>query len=305
MKKPFAGTSSGQLPSSRPGLLKDTLRYRFFDIVAVSMLTAVFGIPAVMWLIFASYSDLFGGLDNIYVLAVVYGTLIPLIMIFGLGVSGALYFAKRLAFGEGANARIHFFEGIEKNWKPFLLVFFIVGLAYFLLRVGTGILANIDGISELLLGFSVGMIYAFFFLLLYASYFVETQIMLYHASASQLLGNAAKFVFAGGIKGLGVFALVTLPLFLYEFVPSSLAQWIIILVCGLFYFGFSFFGFTLYSHSIFDQAINIKSYPEIYHKGLAGQKEKTSGDIIDSPDIKNNNDKENAAGESDDSLPIV
>ena len=47
-------------------------------------------------------------------------------MIFGLGITGALYYCKRLAWQEGANVTSDLFYGIGKNIKHSLLTFFLL-----------------------------------------------------------------------------------------------------------------------------------------------------------------------------------
>ena len=114
MKEPVV-----KLPDNRFELLKDRLKTRFFDFMLVSLLTGLFLIPYVVWIILVNNSSFFIPKEDNYLLIalITYAPYIILSMIFGLGVVGALYNSKRLAFGEGANAYKDFFYGIGKNVK--------------------------------------------------------------------------------------------------------------------------------------------------------------------------------------------
>ncbi len=260
-------------PENRFELLKDRLRTRFFDFMLVSLLVGIFMVPYIVWVIFMNNSSFFIPTEENYLLISLIGYLpyIPLSMIFGLGVSGALYYSKRLAFGEGANASKDFFYGIGKNLKPALLGFFIIGLLYFALSFGKVIIvASLnDSVTS---GFLIGLMYVGFIVGVMIVGFYLTQSVLYVGKTSQLMMNAVKFTFGMFGWNLLMFAMVLLPFAIIEvvsYLPSEffLIEYIFLAVCILFYFEFEIFTFSIYSHAIFDLTIN-DDYPEIYRKGL-------------------------------------
>ena len=261
-------------PRNRFELLKDRLKTRFFDFMLVSLLMGIFLIPYVVWIIVINNSStLVATEDNYLMMALIsYAPFIFTSMIFGLGVMGALYYSKRLAFGEGANAYKDFFYGIGTNVKPGLLGFFIIGLFYFLLSFGKVVIMYSQSINPLLKGVFIGFMYVGFILITMIVGFYLTQSVLYTGKTSQLMSNSLKFTFGMFGWNLLIFLVILLPLILIELVSYLnpvffLIEYIMLGICILFYFEFEVFVFSIYSHAIFDLTIN-NDYPEIYRKGL-------------------------------------
>ena len=223
---------------------------------------------------YIAYSvSLFNEDNFLFMSLLIYLPYIPLGMIFGLGVSGALNYSKRLSFQEGANVINDFFHGIAKNIGMNLLVFFLIFFFYALLKISSLLLIrSMDNIPATIL---IGVMYAGFFILLMIFFFVLTQTILYKGNFWQLFINGIRFMVGMFGWNLLIFLVILLPFLVYEFVPFSIAQYIAIAISLLFYFGFSIFLFTLYSHSLFDLTIN-QDYPEIYRKGLTKEEEKSS-----------------------------
>ncbi|OPZ37522.1 MAG: hypothetical protein BWY98_00111 [Tenericutes bacterium ADurb.BinA155] len=268
-EKPVIDPSEDRaLPANRWVLLKDTLHYRFWDLVAVSLLTALFYIPIIAWLLFAALTNL-GDASNFNNILMTYLIAIPLIAFAGLGMGGLFYFSKKLAWGSGASLPSDFFEGIKKNWAMFLGTYFVIGLLYFLLKIDLEALALSSSLPAWGKAMLSGLSYGIFTLFLMALFFIQTQTVTYEGGFFRLLMNGIRFTFGAILKNLAIFAALLAPFFVYEFVPSLYAVIIPIAFLALFYFGFSGFFFTEYSHSLFDISINPKQYPEIIRKGLA------------------------------------
>lgn len=261
------------LPTTRPQLLKDTLKYRFFEIVLLSIYCFLFLIPSIVWLIFAGYLFMNAKTHTIYEIMFIQGINIPLIMILGLGASGCFYVTKKISFQEGESINHDFFYGIRKNFKIFLLIYFFIGVFYFLLETAVYMINNYEGWSPILKGALEGIMYAIFIIFIMILFFMQTQTILYNATFVQLFKNALKFTFGSFLKNLGIFSILLLPFFIYEFVPSinnvDYFQYAMFGLEGVFYFGFSFLIFTLYSNSIFDMTINKNQFPEYVRKGLS------------------------------------
>ena len=262
-----------KLPKNRIELLKDRLKTRFFDFMFVSLLMSIFLIPYLVWIILLNNSSMFIITSDNYLLIslIAYAPYILTSMIFGLGVVGALYYSKRLAFNEGANASKDFFYGISKNIKPALLGFFIIGLMYFLLSFSKVVIIFSD-ISPLLKGTSIGLMYVGFVIIAMIVGFYLTQSVLYLGKTSQLMNNSIKFTFGMFGWNILIFLITLLPFIVIEIVsylPTNffVVEYIFLAICILFYFEFEVFVFSIYSHSLFDLTLN-DDYPEIYRKGL-------------------------------------
>ena len=262
------------VPENRFQLLGDRLKTRFFDFMLVSVLMGIFLVPYIVWIVFMNNSSFFVPTeDNFLLIALIsYAPYIPLAMIFGLGVVGALYYSKRLAFGEGANAYKDFFYGIGKNIKPALLGFFIIGLLYFSLSFGK-VVIMFSELDPIVKGLLIGLMYVGFIILTMIVGFYLTQSVLYLGTTGQLMLNSVKFTFGMLGWNLLIFLIVLLPFIVIEvcsYLPANLflIEYIFLAVCILFYFEFETFVFSIYSHAIFDLTIN-EDYPEIYRKGLS------------------------------------
>jgi len=274
-KKVIDPSEDKALPATRWLLLGDTLRYRFWDLIAVSLLTALFYIPVIGWFIYASLTNL-ADPSNFNNIMMTYLVAIPLIAFMGLGMAGLFYFSKKLAWGSGATLPGDFFEGIRKNWAMFLGTYLLIGILYFLLKVDLEALNLSTSLPSWGKAMLSGLSYGIFILFLMGLFFVQTQTVTYEGNFFRLLMNGIRFTFGAILKNLGIFLAFLAPFFVYEFVPSLYAVIIPIAFLALFYFGFSGFFFTLYSHSLFDISINPKQYPEIIRKGLAKTHESTS-----------------------------
>lgn len=260
-------------PENRFQLLGDRLKTRFFDFMLVSLLMGIFLVPYIVWIILINNSSAFVPTQDNYLLTslLAYAPYIPCAMIFGFGVVGALYYSKRLAFGEGANASKDFFYGIGKNIKPALLGFFIIGVMYFALSYGK-VIIMFSELHPALKGVLIGLMYVAFIVISMVVAFYLTQSVLYTGTTGQLMMNAVKFTFGMFGWNLLIFLIVLLPFIVIEitsYLPAAffLIQYIFLAICILFYFEFEIFVFSIYSHAIFDLTIN-DDYPEIYRKGL-------------------------------------
>ena len=248
-------------------LLGDRLKTRLFDFVWSSFLVFLFLLPLLAWIITCNYVFVPKITNENFFLysLIIYLPYIPLGMIFGLGITGALYYCKRLAWGEGSNVTSDLFYGIGKNIKYSLITFSLIFLFYSLVKIGTILLAyTLPNVSSAIL---TALLYVAFFVIFLILFFTLTQSLIYKGTFIQLLSNSVKFTFGMFGWNLLILLVVLFPFLCYEFIPFQIAQYIAIGVSLLFYFTFSLFVFTIYSHSIFDLTIN-QDYPEIYRKGL-------------------------------------
>lgn len=253
------------LAENRKMLLKQILRYRYFDIFLLSLSTFIFILPGIIYLLFAN--EVFLVTDNIYSIFFAYIVYIPFWCIAGLGFAGGFYFCKRLAFGEGANVMKDFFEGIKKNAKTFLLIYLILGSVYAFLKTGIYFCFSTlpDGVLPYLIA---GIGYAVFLLLLIVSLYCQTQTIIYNCSFKQLFLNGIRFCVGKILTNYFLIGILFFPFIIIEFSIIDILTWICYFILLIFYLGFSLISYTFYSHSLFDQSINKANYPTIYRKGL-------------------------------------
>lgn len=195
-------------------------------------------------------------------------------MAFSLGLSGVSRIIKCLCFGEGVLFLSDFFEGIQKYWKPFLLVGFFAGLFYFLISYASAVLnpvgKDVFGVS-ILSGLTSGIYYAVIVpMLLYCL----AQATLYDLPFAKSAANSLRFaivryhwnaIFALLIYGLSLMTAIVYPVIM---ILSYIAVIILLLP-------FLVLAFHLLALSLFDRYINEDHYPQIYKKGLyAKQRDK-------------------------------
>ncbi len=254
------------LPTKRKEQLKEILRYHFVEIIFASLFTFIFALPLLFWTIFVSYFSLLqdGSLMSLVVIQL--GMLVS-ILILGIGISGGLYFFKKLIWNEGVFINQDFFIGVKKNYKDFLKLFFFIGIIYFFLHLGLESISNL-GLSKEIKSVFMGVGYSLFIILSFVHLFMQSQAILYQGTMISFLKNGICFTFGTILKTIGVFALVMLPFFTYEFIPFLSAKIITLIICMVFYFGFSELVLMIYSISVFDETVNKKQYPEVRYKGI-------------------------------------
>lgn len=257
---------NGELPISRLEQFKIILKEHFFDVLICSIYTFLFFIPTLLWMIFASYFELFQE-KSIFNIIVIYGVLIITIIIQGLGYAGGLYYFKRLIHNEGSNIHIDFFKGIQKNGKSFAFIFMLIGIMYFLLHLVSESLLVLDALPINPTIF-IGIEYAILFIIMTVMQFVMTQTIFYTGTFRQFFKNGFKFMIGSIFKTLGVSIMFLLPYILCEFVGNFIVLLIVVLGSLVFYFGFSELVLILYTVDIYDKTINKKQFPEIYRKGI-------------------------------------
>lgn len=254
-----------KLPSTRKELLKDILKYRFLDVVVLSLLMGLFFLIRIVLIFFAestffSEINLFNGLVK-YVLNIIS------FILFFLGLGGAFFFAKKLVWSEGSNLRRDFFEGVFKNAKKTVLSGFILGFIY----GGIHLLGDFFSVSNVFSNQTefvfLGISYAFFLLMSGAIFYVLTQCMIYEERFFHLWTNGLKFCLGNGLKTL-LCLLLLFPFLLIEFFNNEIIFLISFCLLVFLLFGLFVICFTLISHELFDHTINARQYPDLIKKGL-------------------------------------
>lgn len=253
------------LPNNRFELFKELLHYRFLDLIICSLCLGLFILPDIVFNIFIQ--DTFINDNYFFNYILIYSIKIIFFMIFGLGVSGALYFFKRLTFGEGASVRNDFFYGIRRNYKTFLLIYFLLGLFYGLIHINSSVMFETFEKGSVIPPIFVGLSYVLYALFIIISMFMQTQAILYNASFKQLFINGVRFLIGKFFKNILIFTLTMFPFILMEFFSNEVLDYICILFYIFGYFSISLLIINLYSNSVFDLTIN-KNYPELIKRGI-------------------------------------
>ena len=255
-----------RLPNNRFQQVLEIIRERYFDIITLSILVFCFTLPLISWIIYVNFTQI--EITNLAMFVFVYAPFIPGIMIFGLGMAGAFYFAHRIIHILGASPGHDLITGIRKHYRAFLLIYLLIGILYFLCELNQfWILANPEFSNEIE-GVFLALNWFIFFVFIIFTAYIQTHIIIYQASLKLLIINSLRFTF--GRLGFNVLmiAFCFLPFIVYEFIPVTLVQWIALGIAGLFYFAFSTIAFTAYSYELYDKFINQKQFIDIYRKGL-------------------------------------
>lgn len=257
---------TGALPKNRFEQFWSILRYHTFEVVFASNLTLLFLIPLIAWLGFTSNVEIFQE-NTMANILLVYGILAVTIGVGGIGVSGGLYFFKKLLFGEGVELNQDFFKGIKENWKRGFADFFLIGIFYLLLHLLSGALA-LGYFSNGYNIFFLGVSYAFFFILSMVFLFHLVIGIFFDGKFLIQLWSSFRFVLATLYKGIGIFAVILIPFIVYEFVPYRLADYLDIVFVAVIHAGLSELLLIQFANHIFDQSVNKKDFPQNYRKGL-------------------------------------
>lgn len=265
------------LPRNRFQQFKNVLSHHLWELMLASVYTFIFSAPALAWIIFTSYVRMFQE-NYLLNLLFIYVPLMLLLIPFGLGFGGGLFFFKKLLFGEGADLNSDYFLGIRRNGRMFTAIFLFIGFLYLALHAGLGAISATawnEGIKAMMMGFA----YVFFFLLLFVSFMMESQTILFEGGFAQLFLSGCRFMFATLYQGIGIYALMLVPFLLFEFVPFAVADWVALLLCSFFWLGLAELLLMQWSNHVFDFSVNRKQYPQNYRKGLSSD-EKSSDDSV-------------------------
>lgn len=269
----------GQLPSNRWQSLKDIIKNKWTVLAKLGLFLVFFSIPLLGHLIITNITvyELNLGLEEGLITAEyasiqIYKVLntaniitIFLLMIFAVGLSGALQVLRQLVWQESVFFFYDIKKGIRLNAMPTVAAFFLIGLSHFLFQfiIRGGYFSS----DNLLISITIAIAISFFVMIVLLSIFVIFQLTLYQLSIFGLYKNAFLLL----MKTFSVTFILVLLIFL---------PWMLLLIS--YTFGFilvlvSLFLFILplellilmeYTYSVFDSYINTTHYPEIYKKGV-------------------------------------
>jgi hypothetical protein len=277
-KIPMKDFDPSSLPRNRKKQFFDSLKNEWRLFFSVSLLLAIFILP--LFCDYLVFSLLVGGAysshadDNQIFSLVFYGALIavPCIMIFYLGLAGALNIAKKLGYSEIQIATPSFFYGIKEIWKKALIQGLIVGVSAFIAIVGCLYLLLFYNIHPVWVGILMGVDILQFIVFTMASIFTLTQSFVYSNKAVAEYKNAFLMTIAHFPMNF-VFFLIGPGLFIGLFIISDVTAYIAFGIAIFFSFPFIYI-WELRALVIFDKMINQYHYPEHLKKGLYVPKNK-------------------------------
>lgn len=266
--KIMIGNDEGaSLPQTR---FKAFFRYGreyFGRLVLFGVITAAFLIPAVVWLFVMNYGSAvaIAALDKsseaytgqvagirLSGALTTYGALVPLIMLFFVGLAGLFSVVKLISHGDICRVS-DYLKGIRENGFRFLLLGAVFGLSLFCVSYNTVYLSTVKVTAGTAALYAVTVM-QFVFCSIFSLWFM-TNVTLYNVGFFQAIKNSAILTVFKLFKNLLMFAAVALPVALLVIVPSPFTI-LVMLVMAFLYFGFCALGVFSYANYVYDQTIN-------------------------------------------------
>lgn len=280
-----------KLPGSRWAVFKDVFTNRLGAMAKVSLLSVLFAIPAIAWIVIMSlvkaadgtiipYSSNLGigypvitnaaaigayrtFMYNVYT----YVMLIPGLMIFGVGLAGAFHVLKLLAWGEGVSVASTFFNGIKKNWSRFLFIFFFFGLSLFMFMFNIRAYSVLDAMPAWLRTVSLVLSVMQFVMVTCMTMYMCTQEVTYKLGLGALIKNSFLLTIALIPQNLFFLILSAIPIVILLILPLQFAifGWLIFALLGPAYMVLIY---TVFSQWVFDKFVNDKVKGAVKNRGM-------------------------------------
>lgn len=265
------------LPSNRKEVFLDRFKNQFSVLFKSGLILLLFFVPFIVVHFLKDYSLWSmmskNELTNIEYdrIQILYSIIdIPLYLILSIGFSGAFRVIKNLAWDIPVFFKEDFKEGIKKNYKQFMLVFFVFSFLKLLCQIALSISNIPEFFSYLPYGFLIGIIVPITLTSL-------NIFNLYNAKYFEAMRLSLRFFFGKAFKSILAILIVTLPLFIL-LIPNFIIKYILFIFAILFLIPCSLLGWFLYNCYLFDIYMNKKNYPEIYDKGIYRKENKHAKD---------------------------
>ena len=267
-----------QLPSTRIQSIKDILINRFFVLIKIGMVLWLFGLPLMIHILLSNitiyeinlaYS--LGNISEAYAIDQIFKTynttnlvLIPLLVVFGIGLSGALHLIKTLIWQEPIFFIHDFKQGIKYNIGYVSISMVFIGVSYFLLNyvirssyyTSNNFWTTVAIISAIVL----------FLLSFLISFFVITQNLLYQLPFIGFYKNAFLMTLRFFVPTL-LTSLVFIP-WLLLFIPYDFGFILVFIILFILILPIELLILVEFAFYLFDITINHKHHPSIHRKGL-------------------------------------
>lgn len=275
----IGGDEEIPLPDTRRKAFCRYGKEHFGKLVLFGVLAALFFVPSAAWLFVMNYGKAVAvaALDKqsaTYAAELArillgnaltkYLTLIPLLMLFFVGLSGLFSAVKRISFGQSCKVS-HFFGGIRENFLRFALAGLIFGISLFF------VCYNVTYLFTVKVGFGTAMLFAvtvlqFVFCSIFTCWFL-TGTTIYSAGLLQTAKNALVLTVAKLFKNLIMIVCLSVPIISMLLIPSPFGL-LAMAVVGIFYGGFAALGLYSYSNYVYDRTINKKLGGDCIGRGL-------------------------------------
>ena len=264
------------LPKNRKEVFFDFIKHRKMTLFTLSTFTFMFFIPLAVDLFIFNFLEAVASENGQYeyLFSLIFYSLLimlPCMIIGFLGISGACYVAKKMAWQEGVIVPIDFFKGIKENYKFAIIDGLLFGIALFGLVIGGVYLFIYAPVHAIVRGIGIGGLILVFILLGIITMLNEVQGVYYSNSYLRTFRNSFSFlgllnwkvlllfvISTGGVVALCCFNMILLAVGLFLF---AILNSVVIML------------YTLIAHSAFDKYINQEHYPEYVGKGLYKDKE--------------------------------
>ena len=264
------------LPKNRKEVFFDFIKHRKMTLFTLSTFTFMFFIPLSVDLFIFNFLEAVASENGQYeyLFSLIFYSLLimlPCMIIGFLGISGACYVAKKMAWQEGVIVPIDFFKGIKENYKFAIIDGLLFGIALFGLVIGGAYLFTYAPVHAIVKGIGIGGLILVFILIGIITILNEVQGVYYSNSYLRTFRNSFSFlgllnwkvlllfvISTGGVVALCCFNMILLAVGLFLF---AILNSVVIML------------YTLIAHSAFDKYINQEHYPEYVGKGLYKDKE--------------------------------
>lgn len=269
-----------KLPTNRLDQFGDIMRFDWRSVMLLSIISSIFFLPLVIWMFISTtvdsalYADMLNATQEEAVKIadelkthsyINWAVNIPLIAIAFMGLSGLIEILKKIAWGANVEKVSDYFKSVKKNLVSSLILGIIYGLI-----CGAIVTSNLffnESVIWNIIGFTIiGLASLFFIYALMLNVF-------YKQTVFNLLFNSFIFTVIRMPVNLICLAFILLPIVMLFFLPSILAVSLCCLIYLFIWLGMGMLSFVLNGCSAFDKHINKELYPDVYRKGLWGEKQ--------------------------------
>ena len=258
------------LPSTRRELFKKIFLTRFGKLFQINILCFAFFLPLICW-------DL---LTNIYKSSIVnLNELVqftlniksPLIVLFGMlgfiGLSGSIYYVRKLAWSEPVSLFKTFCLGIKQSYKQFLFFGFFTSLFICLFDLAITMMNNTDLSDSYYMIFIAILLVAGILVLSIISYAL-TLSSLYEIKTFEIIKTSVVLSLRKIFKNVLMIVLTYFICLIWLLSGIIYLYFIGVVLLATIGLSYQILVWVLYTNSSYDLYINLKQYPNIYRKGL-------------------------------------
>ena len=270
IKNSYQDYTNNSLPATRKQLVKKIILTRFTKLVACNLLCFLFFIPIFVWdLLTTVFKSNIKSIDELVNFFITIET--PLNIIFYIigfvGLAGAIYYIRKLSWGEPVSLFKTFLNGIKSSYKQFigLGIIFSILICLFELAFNMLIYAQYEPLYMIIF---IGLLILGLTLFLSIMSYSLTMSSLYYLKTSEIIKSSflltLKKILMNLVITLITYGVILLPIF----IGNVYFYFISIIVIGVVGISYTILIWVNYSNSSYDVYINLKQYPDYFKKGL-------------------------------------